>query len=160
MIAMTDASRAATAPTGRPPSELRWVSHPVLAAGAGPKNALLIAVVALAAFAVQELTASAGWALISAALLTLGVHDYLLPTTFTLNADSVRSASPIFRRNKPWSGLKSYQADRHGVLLSPFPHRSRLEAYRGLYVRFAGNRESVLAFVRRKLPAATARAGK
>lgn len=152
MMATTDAPRTASACAGVSPSELRWVSHPVLAPGAARKNLLLTAVIALAALAVLDLTGNLGWALISAALLLLGVHDYLLPTTFAFDAEGVSSRSPIFRRRKPWSALKSFQSDPNGVLLSPLPSQSRLEAYRGLYVRFAGNRHAVLAVVRDRLP--------
>jgi len=58
----------------------------------------------------------------------------------------------ITRFERPWNTYRSHWPDRNGVLLSPFPRRSRLENFRGLFVRFENNREDVVAFVRRYVP--------
>jgi hypothetical protein len=41
--------------------------------------------------------------------------------------------------------------DKNGVLLSPFAGRSRLENFRGVYVRFGQNKDQVVNFVRSKI---------
>jgi len=109
-------------------------------------------VVAATAVAVFLGTGSPGWTLLSAILLLVGVHDFLLPTTYRLSTEGVSSRTLWIRRHKPWSFCRSYWVDAHGVLLSPFPGRSRLESHRGLYLRFAGaDRQAVVRFVQSKI---------
>ena len=53
---------------------------------------------------------------------------------------------------KPWSDFRSFYADRNGVLLSPFARPSRLENFRGVYVRFGDSkRHEILDFIQRKV---------
>ena len=55
---------------------------------------------------------------------------------------------------KLWSDFRSFYADRNGVLLSPFARPSRLENFRGVYVRFGrSNRDEIRDFIRRKVRA-------
>ena len=124
---------------------LSWVSHPVRS---HPKKNLLVATVMLATGAGLYLgTGDVGWGLIGVAVLMLGLYDYLLPTTFALTAAGVESRVFFFRRRKQWSTLRSFHADQHGVLLSPFSGRHRMEAHRGIYLRFVNNRDAVLEAV-------------
>ena len=127
-----------------------WVSLP--AQHAPWKGLVLALVVAATAAAVFLGTQSPGWTLLSVILLLVGVHDFLLPTTYQLSEEGVSSRILWYRQHKPWSSCRSYWVDAHGVLLSPFPERSRLESHRGLYLRFAGaDRQAVVRFVRRKI---------
>jgi hypothetical protein len=49
---------------------------------------------------------------------------------------------------KKWSQYRSCYPDKNGVLLSPFVRPSRLENFRGTYIRFWNNREEVVSFVK------------
>ncbi len=129
---------------------MSWVSLPVQHAPG--KGLVLVLVVAATAAAVFLGTGSPGWALLSVILLLAGVHDFLLPTSYRLSEEGVSSRILWYRRHKPWSSCRSYWVDAHGVLLSPFPERSRLESHRGLYLRFAGaDRQAVVRFVQGKI---------
>ncbi len=129
---------------------MRWVSLPIRYSPW--KGLFLAAVLAITALAVFLITQSSAWTLFSVILLLIGVHDFLLPTTYQLTEDGVSSQTLFYRRQKPWSFCRSYWVDAHGVLLSPFFRRSRLESHRGLYLRFAGaDRQAVVAFVQRKV---------
>ncbi len=129
---------------------MRWVSLPLR--HAPWKGLVLVLVVAATATAVFLGTQSPGWTLLSGILLLAGVHDFLLPTTYQLSEEGVSSRTLWYRRHKPWSFCRSYWVDAHGVLLSPFPGRSRLESHRGLYLRFAGaDRQAVVRFVQSKV---------
>jgi len=129
---------------------MRWVSLPIQ--DSPWKTLLLLVVVTATAVGVYLNTASEAWALFSVFILMVAVHDYVLPTTYRFTDDRVSSRILFLRRSKSWSGLRSYWVDANGVLLSPFPKRSLLEAHRGLYIRFAGaDREAVVAFVERKI---------
>lgn len=46
------------------------------------------------------------------------------------------------------SMFRSFYPDKRGVLLSPFTRPSRLENFRGVYVRYDGNKDEVDAFVK------------
>ena len=129
--------------------EIRWTSHPLRN---HHRKAVILAVVVIGTALLLYLnTSSVGWALVSVLILALGVHDFLLPTEYRLTDEGVESRLLFYRRRKKWSVLRSYHLDRNGVLLSPFPGRSRLEGFRGIYVRFAGNRESVLDYIKQQL---------
>ncbi len=129
---------------------MRWVSLPIQYS---PGKGLFLAVVVFATVSAVFLsTQSFAWTLFSVILLLFGVHDFVLPTTYQLTEEGVSSRILFYRRQKPWSFFRSCWVDSHGVLLSPFPRRSRLESHRGLYLRFAGaDRQAVVAFVKRKV---------
>lgn len=103
--------------------------------------------VALVAWTLQTWL-HAGYFTVIAVLLVWGqVASFFLPTYYTLTEDSIAVRGALGRREKAWSDFRSYLIDREGVLLSPFAERSRLERFRGLSLRFHGNREQVIAFV-------------
>ena len=129
---------------------MHWVSLPVR--HAPWKGLVLVLVVGATAAAVFLGTGSPGWTLLSVVLLLAGVHDFLLPTTYRLSDEWFTSRILWYRRHKPWSSCRSYWVDAHGVLLSPFSGRSRLESHRGLYLRFAGaDRQAVVRFVQSRI---------
>ncbi len=127
-------------------AELVWVVHALRRQHA--KTAILAAVLTLTAAFIYLNTASLVWTAASLLILLFGVLDFVMPVTFSLTEWGVESKVVFYRRRKPWSMLRSYSLDRNGVLVSPFPDRSRLEAFRGLYIRFSGNRDEVVGFIR------------
>ncbi len=133
-------------PTG---AELAWTSHPLKQSLR--KSLLLAGVLLLTGVAIYLNTGAVSWALGSMGLLLLGVHDFILPTRYRMTTEVAESRSLGYRRNKRWSALRSYHADKNGVLLSPFPTPTRLDTFRGLYIRYSGNKAEVLAFVRDRL---------
>ncbi len=145
MMGVTEAMDARTSAQVNDDCDLSWVSHPVRL---HPKKNLLVATVMLTtSVGLYFGTGDLGWGLIGAAVLMLGLYDYLLPTSFKLTAAGAQSRVLFFVRRKRWSSLRSFHADQHGVLLSPFRGRHRMEAHRGIYLRFVNNREAVLEAV-------------
>lgn len=129
--------------------EIRWISHPVRT---DHRKTLILALVLLGtAFLLYINTQSLGWALLSVVILMVGVYDFLLPTRYSLDEYGAESRVLFYRRHKSWSALRSFYPDHHGVLLSPFPSRSRLEGFRGMYLRFVDNREEVLRYIGQRL---------
>jgi len=124
---------------------LSWMSHPVRTQH--DKTAILFAVLAVTGVLLYLATGSVGWSLIGDALLLLGVYDFLLPTTFRLDGEGASRQTGILRRTRRWEELRSYYGDANGVLLSTFAERSRMEAHRGIYLRFEGNRDQVMRAV-------------
>jgi hypothetical protein len=150
-MAMADVSdgRVSATELGPSTSVLTWVSHPLRQAH--KKTALLVVVVGLTSLLIGWNTESVMWGVISAFILLLGVYDFIFPTHYRLTSVSAETRVLVIHRRKTWSVIRSYHPDPNGVLLSPFPTRSRLETFRGLYIRFADNRDEVLDFVRERL---------
>ena len=114
--------------------------RPAQAAGA-------VAVIAAAALAAGFGFQSLLLGLLAAALLIASVSDYLFPLTFTLTDRAAEARGPLHRRRLPWAQVRRVSRDPLGVKLSPFPHPSRLDAFRGIYLWFADNADDVAAFV-------------
>jgi hypothetical protein len=103
-------------------------------------------------FFIAWYTGSAGFAVILTLVMFLSLAAFFSPTWYTLSERGVAVRTLINKYDRPWTNYRSHWPDKHGVLLSPFPYRSRLENFRGLFVRFEGNRDEVLAFVKRFVP--------
>jgi hypothetical protein len=50
-----------------------------------------------------------------------------------------------------WTQFRSFYPDPNGVLLSPFAHPSRLENFRGIYLRYHGQADQVLRIVAERI---------
>jgi hypothetical protein len=128
---------------------LRWRYHPVREGGWR-----LAAVVAC----LIGIPALVGWLygpffiLLALVILSASLGIYFLPTHYTLFVGGLETRFLGVTRRFTWSQFRSYYPDRNGVLLSPFPRPSRLENFRGLFVRFHGNREAVMAVVHERIP--------
>jgi hypothetical protein len=94
---------------------------------------------------------SATFIFLSAAILFISLVPFFFPTTYTFQDDCVIVKSLLRKSSRRWDYFKSYYPDRNGVLLSPFPSPSRLENFRGLYIKFEHNRSEVVDFIEKKL---------
>lgn len=113
-----------------------------------------VAFLALLGWALQS-SFHTGYFTVLGVLLVWGqVASFFLPTRYTLSDEKVSVAGVVARKEKAWNEFRSYLIDRDGVLLSPFPGRSRLERFRGVSLQFHGNRDEVVAFVERCIPRA------
>ena len=77
--------------------------------------------------------------------------SFFLPTDFILTDAVVERRYLGINQKRKWSEFRSFYPDKNGVLLSPFVRPSRLENFRGLYLRFEDNRDQVLAVVQDKV---------
>ena len=91
--------------------------------------------------------------LLSAVILICSLSPFFFPTTYMLKDESVVIKSLLRTFSREWGYFKSYYPSKSGVLLSPFSLPSRLENFRGLYIRFSDNRSEVLDFIGRKIDA-------
>ena len=131
---------------------LSWRSFPV--ADDFPRSLLLIAAAGAACVGIALSFRGAGYGLLSAALLGLSLARYFLPTWYELGEAGVAVRFLGQERRIPWAEVKRATVHRAGVFLSPFERPSRLESFRGTFLRFAGNAEEVVSFVERRLAAA------
>ena len=110
------------------------------------------AAAALALIAAASITAGYGFGslilgLLAALLLIASISDFLFPLTFVLTDDGVAVRGLLHRRRMAWSQVRRVARDELGVKLSPLARRSRLDAYRGIYLWFEGNDDDVMSFI-------------
>ena len=116
---------------------MEWTAHPFKADR--KKSVFLVVIILLVCLLVLLTTNNIGFALIALALLVLSMRQFFLPTGYTLNEEGVEVRFSGATKKKRWDYFQSYYEARNGILLSPFKDRSRLEAFRGIYLISAGN---------------------
>lgn len=130
---------------------LKWVTHPV------KKSALISSLVVLfllVVWLVVYLVTSSLFLTGLSVLIMLGsLSSFFLPTRYELDQDKVRIRYFLSTREREWNAFRSFYVDKNGILLSPFPKPSRLENFRGIYVRFNQNKDHVVEFVKSKIQA-------
>ena len=124
---------------------MQWSLH--LARRQPRKAAAALALIAAAAVAAGYGFRSPILGLLAGALLIASISDFLFPLAFVLTDDGVAVRGLLHRRRMAWSQVRRVARDELGVKLSPLSRRSRLDAYRGIYVWFEGNSEDVMAFI-------------
>ncbi len=127
---------------------ITWTSLPFRIGG--KKNIIAIAV-PVAVWVIVLVFWGLWWFVISLILVGGSILPYFLPTKYMLSEKGISVRSFFTRQNKKWGDYKSFSIDTHGVFLSPFNKPSRLENFRGIYLRFHKNRDEVVAFVKRMI---------
>ncbi len=88
---------------------------------------------------------------VSIIILLGALGPFFLPTDYELTSDKIKVKFLFSQKEKDWSFYRSFYVDKNGVLLSPFEKPSRLENFRGIYIRFDQNKEQVVKFVSSKI---------
>jgi hypothetical protein len=127
---------------------LRWRSIP---ARRSWKVSLLVVFTILGLPVLLAIWYGPFFGLLGLVILGASLMPFFLPTDFILTESSVQRRYLGIDHTRKWSEFRSYYPDKNGVLLSPFPRPSRLENFRGLYIRFEDNRERVLAVIKDKV---------
>lgn len=142
----TDAERSVAMPD---PVLLQWESHP---AKARPRTAVLVGLFLLLLVVMVYLLTYSPLFTVAAALILFGsLSQFFLTTTFEFGERMIRVKYLVNKIEKEWPQYRTYYEDKNGVLLSPFVRTSRLENFRGIYIRFAGNRDAVMSIVKAKI---------
>ena len=89
---------------------------------------------------------------LSAIFLLGSLYKYFLPFHYHCETDKLIITSCGYKLERPWETFRSFYVDANGVLLSPFARPTRLENFRGVYVRFGTHPpEEVVNFITSKL---------
>jgi hypothetical protein len=88
---------------------------------------------------------------ISICILLGALAPFFLPTEYELTPDKIRVRFLFSQKEKEWTSYRSFYPDKNGVLLSPFEKPSRLENFRGIYIRFDRNQDQVVKLVSSKI---------
>ena len=91
------------------------------------------------------------------ALLIGSCSDFLFPIRYRLNAEGLWAEGLTSRMHLGWKEARRCVLEPRAVTVTPLPTPSRLDAFRGVTLRFApsgepGDRASVLAALRSYLP--------
>jgi hypothetical protein len=130
-------------------TRLEWTVHPIKRNWKVSVGVItfLVALCATIYFSFNSLALLA----LSVTILVCSLAPFFFPTTYTLQDDCIIVKSLLRRFSKEWASFKSYYPDRNGILLSPFPSPSRLENFRGIYVRFWYNKTEVVDFIKERI---------
>lgn len=115
------------------------------------RAAVAVAFIAVMAWTIQSVFRTTYFTIVAVLLVWGQVAGFFLPTSYELTDEKVTVRGLVSRREKEWRDFRSYHVDPHGLLLSPFIGRSRLERFRGVSLQFHGNREEVVDFVERQM---------
>ncbi len=121
-----------------------------------PRKVFLIAPVVLASLVVSYfLFHSLLPPAIALLLFASALSEYLFPIRYEITSQGATARTLAGRTTIGWDRVKKYYLDDRGIKLSPLPTSGRLEAYRGVYLRFGGCRDDVIEVVRRMRDAAS-----
>lgn len=113
------------------------------------KASVVAACVLIASLMGILLFRNAIFGLLGGFLVAASVKEFLFPIRFELSATGARSRCLWSVSEIEWKNVRRIYVDAAGVKLSPLSSLSRLEAFRGVYLRFDGNREEALAAIDR-----------
>ncbi len=99
------------------------------------------------------------FAVLCVIIVLASLSEYLFPIRYTISHERIACRTLTSRLEMRWSDVHRMMMNAEGIKLSPLRRASRLDAYRGIYLRFAddpnspGAPESVLRAVRALGPA-------
>ncbi len=101
---------------------------------------------------VYWLTGSRFFTIVGAIVLLASMRSFYFPTTYHLYEDRIKVTYTLSSVTKNWSLYRSVFPERNGVFLSTFTRPSRLENFRGLFLRYGdGDRDKILEIVNSKI---------
>jgi hypothetical protein len=128
---------------------LRWSTHPIKRSA---KISILVILLLFVIWLLVYLTTFSPLLTVLSVVIMLGsLSPFFLPTYYELDEKKVRVRFFFNTKEKEWTTFRSFYVDKNGVLLSPFERPSRLENFRGFYVRFNQNKEEVVDFVKSRI---------
>lgn len=85
---------------------------------------------------------------LSAVFLAGSLLSFWAPTRFELGPEGIAIYGPLpIWQRRPWAQIRAFEVAANGVLVSPFRERSRLDNFRGVFLRTEDNREAVVEFL-------------
>lgn len=133
---------------------IEWICHP---AKRNLRTTILVTAFLMVVVAVVYFAASSVWFGILAFIFLFGsLASFYFPTRYKMSEKEIVIKTKAQTLVKKWSQYRTYYPDKNGVLLSPFARKTRLENFRGTYIRFESNREEVVNFVKRCMDARAA----
>ena len=128
---------------------LEWICHP---AKKNMKITIFVSIFIAALIVVIYFVTYSPWFCVLGFLILFGsLSSFYFPTHYRLTEKEIRIKTKTQTLVKKWSQFRTVYPDKNGVLLSPFVRPSRLENFRGLYIKFWYNKDEVVGFVREQI---------
>lgn len=124
---------------------LSWRYHPA----AKDKIRTTLAATVILAFGVFVwwYSQSTIFALLAVLILTASLGVFFFPTRYTLAEEGLTVEFLGTKQVKKWNSFVRAEPEKNGIFLSPFARKNFLEHYRGIFVRYNGNKKEVDRFV-------------
>jgi hypothetical protein len=90
--------------------------------------------------------------LIGFAIILAATAEFWLGLSYKVDSRGASVRCGLSLSALDWSDVKRAVADNEGIKLSPLAAPSRLDSFRGVFLRYGAERESVEQAVRRYLP--------
>ncbi len=90
--------------------------------------------------------------MVASFLLLLSLTSFFLPTCYSISSEGIEVKRWFYKRNFAWSRVRSATAEKSGIFISPFPVRTRLENFRGVYLIYNDNMQAVIDGIRSFAP--------
>jgi hypothetical protein len=119
-----------------------------LGADQTPRRLIVVAIALLAGLIGIAWTHQAIIGVIGCLAILFSTSELFLPIRYRLDGTGASSNVGLSKTAIDWADVKRMTEDQKGVKLSPLAENSRLEPFRGVYLRFAGNQDEVLAKIR------------
>ena len=84
--------------------------------------------------------------------LTISLSRYFFPTRYVLDGKGINSEHLGLKQRRSWAEFRRVEEHRDGIFLRPSVRPSRLDSFRGVFLRCDQNREDVARFVRCHVP--------
>jgi hypothetical protein len=110
---------------------------------------VVIAVACAAGIAGQLIFRHPLMAILGFGVILLSTAEMLLPLHHRLDEHGASVRCGLSESAIDWKDVKRARVNEEGIKLSPLDGSARMEAFRGVYLRFADNRDSVLNLVQR-----------
>lgn len=119
----------------------------------------LLATVAVAGLLATIAFGSLVLGVVAMALLLGATSEFLFPSRYKVGPAAIEAVRPGARVSLPTATIRRVRLERSSVTVTSLARPSRLDAFRGVTLRFApdgevGDRESVIAFLRTAAPSA------
>ena len=116
---------------------LTWKSHPA-------KERLITAVLVVIFIFLMTVVVSAIMknnlmVFLAAGIFIVSLSSFFFPTTFTVDEKKVTIKYVFSMKERNLSAFRKSYPERNGILLSPYLSPSRLENFRGFYLRYGKN---------------------
>jgi hypothetical protein len=116
-------------------SRLQWQVH--LARRHPERLPALAMILVIGAICVWLLFGQVLPVLVALCLLLGAAVEYLLPIQYTIDREGVAARSAVSHLALSWRDVRRCRSDMAGMLVTPLPVASRLDRFRGVFLRYA-----------------------
>lgn len=148
-MSMPTYNELASQSTAADQATLRWTIH--LARQRPRKLIGTVACLLLACAAAYSVIGPLGSVAV-AAMMAGALAEFWFPVTYEITSEGATCRMLHKSAQIKWIAVRRCYLDSGGVKLSPLNSGSKLEAFRGVYLRFNGNDEQVIEAVKARRP--------